>query len=175
MTVKERTKEFRNINSLSDFVNTNKFIKLNWNDDIINFSFHAINYTLPEKAQYRYKLIGLETEEEYIITSENTTRYTNLGPGEYQFHVQASNNDGVWNEVGAYINFEIKTPLWQRSWFALVIIALIVLLVTLLFRYRSRLLIQEKIRLQKRVEERTHLIAQQNLELQKQKQDLKEA
>jgi PAS domain-containing protein len=43
--------------------------------------------------------------------------YTRLGPGEYHFRVIACNNDGVWNEEGAHLDFNI-TPAWyQTFWF----------------------------------------------------------
>ena len=49
--------------------------------------------------------------------------YMNLEPGEYMFHVKASNNDGVWNNKGTTIKVYVHPPLW-RTVYAYVFYAL---------------------------------------------------
>ena len=43
--------------------------------------------------------------------------YTNLPIGSYTFRVQGSNNDGIWNEVGASYKLIILPP-WYRTYTA---------------------------------------------------------
>ena len=43
--------------------------------------------------------------------------YTRLGPGKYHFRVIACNNDGVWNEEGAHLDFNIAPAWYQTIWF----------------------------------------------------------
>jgi signal transduction histidine kinase len=43
--------------------------------------------------------------------------YTNLGPGKYRFHVIAANDDGVWNEAGATLDFVIPPTFMQTKAF----------------------------------------------------------
>jgi hypothetical protein len=46
-------------------------------------------------------------------------------PGKYTFRVTACNNDGLWNEIGASIAFELEPRFYQTVWFyglALVVI-----------------------------------------------------
>src|SRR5262249_48464462 len=43
--------------------------------------------------------------------------YTDLKPGNYTFHVIASNNDGVWNETGATLSFSVAPAFDQTEWF----------------------------------------------------------
>lgn len=62
----------------------------------ITFEFAALNYSIPEKNQYKYKLEGFDTEWHHA-GNERRAIYTNLDPGRYTFRVAASNNDGVWN------------------------------------------------------------------------------
>jgi PAS domain S-box-containing protein len=43
--------------------------------------------------------------------------YTRLGPGNYHFRVIACNNDGIWNEEGAHLDFAIAAAWYQTIWF----------------------------------------------------------
>lgn len=54
--------------------------------------------------------------------------YTNLPSGDYVFRVIASNNDLVWNEVGASVSLTVVPPPWL-SWWAYTIYALVILVI----------------------------------------------
>ena len=54
----------------------------------------------PERVHFRYQLEGYETEWVEANT-RRTAYYTRLPPGKYVFRVIASNDDGLWNEIGA--------------------------------------------------------------------------
>jgi signal transduction histidine kinase len=58
--------------------------------------------------------------------------YTNLKPGNYVFHVQGSNSDGIWNEKGHQIEIRIIPPIWKTKaafvFYLLVIIGIILYL-----------------------------------------------
>jgi signal transduction histidine kinase/ligand-binding sensor domain-containing protein len=88
-----------------------KEIHLNYKQ---NFSivYTALNYTLPQKNQYAYRLKGFD-EDWNNVGSITTAYYTNLDPGEYEFVVKASNNDGVWNTTGTSIKIIISPPFWK--------------------------------------------------------------
>ncbi len=90
-------------------------IVLSYSDDVISFEFAALNYTMPEKNQYAYKMEGFDERWIYSGTRRFAT-YTNLDPGNYIFRVKGSNNDGVWNEEGASLNIVITPPPWQTWW-----------------------------------------------------------
>ncbi|KAB2887628.1 MAG: hypothetical protein F9K40_21205, partial [Kofleriaceae bacterium] len=84
--------------------------------------------------------------------------YTNPGPGDYVFRVLATNNDGVWNEVGARIAFSIAPRYYQTPWFAAacVTVAAALLWVAYLLRLR-RVSRQIHDRLQERHQERERI------------------
>jgi len=77
-----------------------------------SLSFVALNYTLPRQNHYAYRLDGFDKDWNYI-GSTNTAYYTNLDPGEYVFHVKASNNDGVWSSTDTSIRIYVKPPIWR--------------------------------------------------------------
>ncbi|KAA6336999.1 hypothetical protein EZS27_014889, partial [termite gut metagenome] len=91
-------------------------VRLKYDQNMLSFSFTALNYVMAEKNRYRYRLEGLE--ERWVYAGYTTTAtYANLAPGNYVFHVLGSNNDGVGNEKGASLRVVIVPPFWQRWWF----------------------------------------------------------
>jgi signal transduction histidine kinase len=84
--------------------------------------------------------------------------YQNLPPRRYRFRVVAANNDGVWNDAGAVVDFSIQPAFYQTAWFEwLSGTALIALLWT---AYRIRLhQVKAKMHLlfEERLSERTRI------------------
>ena len=82
----------------------------------LEFNYTALSLAIPERVLFRYKLDGIDTDWQSAGTRRQAF-YTNLPPGKYRFHVIASNNDGVWNEVGASVDFSIAPAWYQTIWF----------------------------------------------------------
>lgn len=90
-------------------------IELKYDQADFTFEFVALSYTSPGGNSYRYKLEGYD--ENWIEAGSNRiATYTNINPGEYIFHVQASNNDDVWNTEGKSITLIIAPPPWKTKW-----------------------------------------------------------
>jgi PAS domain S-box-containing protein len=98
-----------------------KVIKLNSRQSVFTIKFVALNYVKSSKNQYAYIMEGYEPNWNYVGSKHEAT-YTSLPAGSYIFKVKASNNDGVWNEEGISMNFEILPPWWKTWWFKLVLI-----------------------------------------------------
>jgi signal transduction histidine kinase/ligand-binding sensor domain-containing protein len=86
-------------------------------DLVIDYT--ALSFVVPQKVRFRYKLDGHDTEWQEPGTRRQAF-YNDLRPGTYRFRVIACNNDGVWNEVGANVAFEIAPAFYQTSWFQVV-------------------------------------------------------
>lgn len=125
----------------------------------IEFHFTALSLTNPERVRFRYKLEGYDADWRGPVSVRQIT-YTNLRPGNYRLRVIASNNDGVWNEEGTTLGFNIAPAFYQAYWFLLLCIAATGCLVWIGYRWRVR---QMRARLasqfEERLQERT-LIAQ---------------
>ncbi len=115
-------------------------LELTHKDNMLSFSFAALDYSAPEKNQYAYKLEGFDNEWVQAGT-EHKAVYTNLSPGNYTFSVKGSNNHGLWNEAATTIDFKVHPALWASNW-AYAIYALIALLLALMVVafYRKKLL-----------------------------------
>jgi signal transduction histidine kinase len=83
--------------------------------DTLNVEFTALSYREPERMAFRYRLDGVDRD--WHESSLRSAHYINLGPGHYRFHVQASNDDGVWNLQGATLSFDVEPSLTQTLWF----------------------------------------------------------
>jgi signal transduction histidine kinase len=81
-----------------------------------------------------------------------------LGPGNYRFRVMASNNSGVWNETGAFLDFSIAPVYYQTAWFMALCVAVFLALLAALYQLKRRQLLRQfNIRLEERVRERTRI------------------
>jgi ligand-binding sensor domain-containing protein len=111
------------------------------------FRFTGLSFTAPDKVRFEYRLDGLQTDWQEAGMNRFVA-YNYLPPGKYVFHVRAANNDGIWNEQGATVTFELLPHFWQRWWFSVVIIAIIIGLVWLTSYVRmARLRELERLRL----------------------------
>lgn len=80
------------------------------------FQYAGLSFRDPEKVRFKYRLEGLENEWVQAGTRRRAN-YSFLQPGRYHFVVTACNDDGVWSETGASINFEVLPYFWQTALF----------------------------------------------------------
>ena len=83
----------------------------------LRIDYTALSLVAPEKMRFRYKLEGQDPDWQDVGTRRQAF-YNDLRPGNYRFRVTASNNSGVWNEAGTFLDFSIAPAYYQTSWFA---------------------------------------------------------
>ena len=138
----------------SPLVNDYGKLELNHTENVISFEFSALDYTNSNNNKYAYMMEGIDTSWNFV-RARRFANYSQIPPGEYIFKVKAANNNGVWNNNGAFIKIIINPPFWQTWWFrALSILVLIALLVTL-YKYRIKKIEEKKKILELQVKERT--------------------
>ena len=153
-------------------------IDLSYRENFLSFEFASLNFTHPEKNQYRYQMKGLDPEVVYA-GNKRFAEYTDVKPGKYTFWVTGSNNDAVWNEEGVSVDIHIRPP-WYRTVYAYILYVLLALLVVYGYiQLRTMRLKREKEELERQVKERTSTIEEQkeeimaaNTELEAQKDEL---
>ncbi len=91
-------------------------IRLTHNQNFIDFTFVAFNFSNTEKNTYRYRLDGINTDWVKAGT-RNVAPYTNLPAGAYVFRVRGSNDDGLENPQEASIRVIIAPVFYQTWWF----------------------------------------------------------
>lgn len=110
-------------------------LTLSYKDAFFSLDFAALDFTLPEKNEYAYKLENFNDDWIYC-GNQHTATFTNLNPGSYLFKVKGANSDGVWNENGAALRVTITPLFWQTWWFRLAIGSGILGLAYVFFRLR---------------------------------------
>jgi signal transduction histidine kinase/ligand-binding sensor domain-containing protein len=122
----------------------------------VQISYTALSLSIPERVRFRYQLGAGEPWQD--AGSRRTAYFTDLDPGEYTFRVSASNNDGVWNEAGAAIEFTIPPAFYQtRAFYVLCVLAGFAVL-TVAYRVRVRqVAAQVRGRLEERLAERERI------------------
>ncbi len=91
-------------------------IKLSYQQNALEFEFVGLNYTTSHENKYAYMLEAFD--QRWVYSKDRRyVSHAHLDPGSYVFRVKASNNDGVWNETGAFVRFVIAPPFWATWWF----------------------------------------------------------
>jgi signal transduction histidine kinase/ligand-binding sensor domain-containing protein len=123
----------------------------------IEVDYTALSFSVPERVRFRYRLDGVDGNWQEAGTRRQAI-YTNLGPGDYRFHVVAANEDGIWNETGAVLNFEIASAYYQTWWFRALYVVLAAVVIGLLFYLRMLgVLSRMRERLEERHDERARI------------------
>lgn len=123
----------------------------------VQINYTALSLSVPERVHFRYMLEGSDNNWQDVGTRREAF-YTNLGPRHYRFRVIACNSDGVWNNVGAFIEFTIAPAWYQTAWFFALCIVAALLLVFAAYRIRMRQVAHAiGLRFDERLDERTRI------------------
>jgi len=114
----------------------------------LEIGYTSPSFLIPQKVKFRYRLDGHDRDWQDAGTRREAF-YTDLGPGKYRFHVIACNNNGVWNEAGAALDFAIAPAFYQTVWFRAVGAVLFLAVLAGLFRLRLRHLERQRDALRK--------------------------
>jgi len=123
----------------------------------LEIDYTALSYLAPQKVFFRYMLEGHDSGWQEPGTRRQAF-YNDLRPGPYRFRVIACNNDGIWNESGASLEFSILPAYYQTGWFRACCVALFLFLLAAAYQFRIRQLQRQfAIGLEARLNERTRI------------------
>jgi signal transduction histidine kinase/ligand-binding sensor domain-containing protein len=123
----------------------------------LRIDYTATSLVAPRRVRFRYKLEGVDADWKNA-RDRRQAFYTNLGPGRYNFHVTAMNEDGVWNQDGASLSFAIAPAWYQTRWFIALCALLAAAALALVYRIRiGQVRAQTHARLQVRLLERERI------------------
>ena len=123
----------------------------------LHIDYTALSFVQTQRMGFRYRLEGRDK----VWQDPGLRRqafYSDLQPGSYRFHVIASNNDGVWNETGAVLDFQVAAAWYQTFWFRSLCVLAALLLLWAMYRLRIRQIAATmKTRFDERLAERTRI------------------
>jgi signal transduction histidine kinase/CheY-like chemotaxis protein/ligand-binding sensor domain-containing protein/HPt (histidine-containing phosphotransfer) domain-containing protein len=86
----------------------------------IAFHFRGLSFVDEDAVTYRYYLEGFDPGWlKELAARQRSVRYTNLPPGTYTFHLQATNVSRVASKLVSSAPIVILEPIWKRWWFLL--------------------------------------------------------
>jgi len=132
--------------------------------DQFEIHYTGLSLLAPERVRFKYLLEEIDTQW-HDVDTRRTAYYTKLPPGNYTFRVKAQNNDGTWNETGAFISFYHKPFFHQTAWFYVLCTLAAALTVFTGYRYRVRKLRKRQELLKRLVEKQTAALKERNREL----------
>jgi PAS domain S-box-containing protein len=126
---------------------------------MLELHYTATSLLVPERVRFRYRLEGYDRSW-VEAGARRVAYYTRVPGGRYRFHVQAANNDGVWNESGAALPFRLGLHLYETWWFYGLIGLAVVAAFLGIIRLRVRAI-------QQRAEHLTQVVTERTSELQR--------
>jgi diguanylate cyclase (GGDEF)-like protein len=130
----------------------------------IEIQYTALSFRIPERVRFKYRLEGYDGEW-VDAGSRRVAYYTNLPPGEYRFQILASNDDGLWNNLGAQVNIVLKPHFYQTKFLYLAGLLLAILIAFVANRVSTRLIRARADYLSRIVDERTIELRKNQIEL----------
>ncbi|MGF7230150.1 ligand-binding sensor domain-containing protein [Arachidicoccus sp.] len=89
-------------------------VELTHEQSSFSIKFAALSYMAPKMTRYRYRMEGIDKNWVYL-QSNQAVAYTMLRAGNYNFNVQAANQNGHWEGKIAQIKIKILPPYWQSK------------------------------------------------------------
>ena len=129
-------------------------LQLDYRQNALGFRFAVLEFTVPGRNSYQYRLAGLD--ERWIDAGQsNTANYTNLSPGTYRFEVIGIDARGNISPAVAVRTIVITPPFWQTRLFVSAVILLLLSMGVLAYSLRTRSLRRQNAKLEATVQERT--------------------
>jgi signal transduction histidine kinase/ligand-binding sensor domain-containing protein len=117
----------------------------------LEIHYTALDFSEPNLVKFRYRLEGYQTD--WIDAhNERVARYPKLPPGNYQFRVEAMNEDGVSNKNSGSFSVIVLPRFWQMAWFAALEILFTLGIVAAIVRYVSTQKLQRELQRHKQQE-----------------------
>lgn len=156
---KERTNNLP-INSFLNIVINDKIygpddtiIELPYNHYDITFNFIGVEHKNPEKVMYEFKLEGLQ--DSFKLTNEAHVKYHKIKDGDFWFYFTSYNSEGVKNPEYKRVHIIIGQPFYVKWWFILLCLAFCIWLVAFIINRRTKILKEDNLLLEQKVNEKT--------------------
>ncbi|WP_374015185.1 ATP-binding protein [Massilia sp. BJB1822] len=105
--------------------------------DNFSIAYTALELGRAQHVRFQYQLLGVDTDWQ-DAGERRIAYYTNVGHGSYRFRVRAAVDNGPWSDGGAELAFTVMPTLTQTLWFRGACGLALLILLSLLYRYRLR-------------------------------------
>ena len=149
--------------SINTFLNGEE-ISLSEKQNSFKINFTLLDFNLPEKNSFKYRLLPIEKEWQTLY-NEHSVTFNALAAGSYTFELKGANADQNWSGEPIVLKIVIVPPFYKAKWFQFLVITIIFFGIILAIYLRIRIDRKKQIMLEKIIKERTAEIQAQRLEL----------
>lgn len=153
-----------------ELIDSSRPQQLNYNENNITIHYLGFWYQNTENLNYLYKLENYDLE--WIPTRDLDVTYSRLPPGDYIFKVKVSDTEDFSRARESTFAFSISPPFWRTVPFYFFVVGLFLIGSYSLIRFRERNLLEAKLILEAKVEERTREIQLKTEEIQAQNEEI---
>lgn len=115
-----------------------------------SFSVSVLDYFNPGQSQFAYRMLPVYETWRYMSPGVESVNFSMLPAGDYVFEVKGANGDGIWTEVPTRLPVHITSHWYNRLWFRLVILTILLLAGTvIMIRSKQRSQILQALHLEK--------------------------
>lgn len=105
----------------------------------VRIGYGALSYSVPDRVQFKYRLIG--TGDEWTSAgNRHEVTFGNLGPGDYRFEVLGANEDGLWTDKPGVLRFTVVPTFLQSTGFKVAVALLLLGAAGFAYRWRTYVL-----------------------------------
>ncbi len=126
--------------------------------------YTALGFLTPGNLRFQYRLSDFQSNW-VDAANRRTAFFTNVPPGEYEFEVRATREDGVWRELEAPLPISVRTYFHETPLFRFSVVTALLLLGFAGLSARERTRLAREQRLEGLVSERTATIEAQAAQL----------
>ena len=135
--------------------NERPLLTLQPNNIGVKIDFAALEFNAPQSIKYRYKLSGFHRSWQVPERDARVASFTNLLPGKYTFEVMSTNRYGYWNTNTKTLDIVVLAPWWQTTWAIISFVFGFIVLLVLLYKWRTLRLKQRAVALRGMVNSKT--------------------
>ncbi|MEL6133009.1 MAG: histidine kinase, partial [Bacteroidota bacterium] len=114
----------------------------------VSIKLQAFAFRSGDNYTYEHRMLGLDTTWKATSSKASTINYYDLKPGDYTLQARVKSAEGLYSIDTSEIAFEITPPYWEQTWFRIVrvlgLIILISLIVGIYLRRREKKAEMEK-------------------------------
>jgi len=97
-------------------ITENQTLRLKSKQNYLSFEFTLPDYKNPIKHEYAVWMEGVDTDWK-MLGNRNYATYTNLKPGNYNFHLRGANDMGIWSDYVLSLKIILQPPFYMTPWF----------------------------------------------------------
>lgn len=158
--------------NITQQVLSSHIVELYPDDIFLTLEYVLMDFKDPNNHQYSYKIEGYTND--WIVTSNNSIRLSNLPAGEYTLTIRARAQFSTWQDNSIHVLIKSHTVFYKTPWFLSLCVLLLISSILFYYYWRIHHLNLKKEQLEQAVRKRTLQIKKDKETIEQQAQHLKE-